>query len=96
MVLITGAGGEIGHGLIEQLVASGRDSIVTLDLNPLEPSLGTHVQREFTGSINDTRAARSHPLGVRDRYRLSPRRAAVDALRVHARSPRIRSTSRAR
>ena len=55
VVLITGAGGEIGHGLIQQLVNSGRDSIVTLDLNPLEPSLGRHVQREFTGSINDTR-----------------------------------------
>ncbi len=55
VVLITGAGGEIGHGLIEQLVASGRHSIVTLDLNPLDPTLGTHVQREFTGSINDTR-----------------------------------------
>jgi threonine 3-dehydrogenase len=55
VVLITGAGGEIGHGLIEQLVASGRHSIVTLDLNPLDPVLGRHVQREFTGSINDTR-----------------------------------------
>ena len=55
VVLITGAGGEIGHGLIEQLVTSGRDSIVTLDLNPLEPTLGRYVRREFTGSINDTR-----------------------------------------
>lgn len=55
VVLITGAGGEIGHGLIEQLVTSGRDAIVTLDLNPLEPTLGRYVRREFTGSINDTR-----------------------------------------
>jgi nucleoside-diphosphate-sugar epimerase len=55
VVLITGAGGEIGHGLIQQLVGSGRDSIVTLDLNPLESELGRYVQREFTGSINDTR-----------------------------------------
>ena len=55
VVLITGAGGEIGHGLIQQLVGSGRDSIVTLDLNPLESGLGRYVQREFTGSINDTR-----------------------------------------
>lgn len=55
VVLITGAGGEIGHGLIEQLVASGRDAIVTLDLNPLELSLARLVRREFTGSINDTR-----------------------------------------
>ena len=55
VVLITGADGEIGHGLIEQLVASGRDSIVTLDVNPLDPQLGRRVRREFTGSINDTR-----------------------------------------
>jgi nucleoside-diphosphate-sugar epimerase len=53
VVLITGAGGEIGHGLIEQLVASGRDSIVTLDVNALEPGLARLVRREFTGSIND-------------------------------------------
>jgi nucleoside-diphosphate-sugar epimerase len=55
VVFITGAGGEIGHGLIEQLVANGRDSIVTLDLNPLDPAIGRLVQREFAGSINDTR-----------------------------------------
>ena len=54
VVLITGAGGEIGHALISQLVAAGRDSIVTLDLNPLESSLARIVRREFTGSINDT------------------------------------------
>ena len=53
VVLITGAGGEIGHSLIEKLVASGRDSIVTLDLNPLDSSIGRLVRREFTGSIND-------------------------------------------
>jgi threonine 3-dehydrogenase len=53
VALITGAGGEIGHGLIEQLVASGRDSIVTLDLNPLQPSMARLVRREFTGSITD-------------------------------------------
>jgi nucleoside-diphosphate-sugar epimerase len=55
VVLITGAGGEIGHGLIDQLADSGRDSIVTIDLNPLEPSLAHKVRREFTGSITDAR-----------------------------------------
>lgn len=54
VVLITGAGGEIGHNLIEQLVAEERASIVTLDVNPLDPSLARLVAREFTGSINDT------------------------------------------
>lgn len=55
VVLITGAGGEIGHGLIEQLVAGAHASVVTLDLNPLEPSLARLVTREFTGSITDGR-----------------------------------------
>jgi nucleoside-diphosphate-sugar epimerase len=52
-VLITGAGGEIGHGLIEQLAADGGRAIVTLDLAPLDPALGAKVQREVTGSILD-------------------------------------------
>ena len=54
VVLITGAGGEIGHGLIAKITGSGRQSVVTLDLNPLEPALARLVQREFTGSILDT------------------------------------------
>jgi threonine 3-dehydrogenase len=53
VVLITGAGGEIGHGLISTIAQSGRQGIVTLDLNPLDPALGRMVQREFTGSILD-------------------------------------------
>ena len=55
VVLITGAGGEIGHGLIDNLSAGTSQSIVTVDLNPLEPSLAKKVQREFTGSITDAR-----------------------------------------
>ena len=53
VVLITGAGGEIGHGLIAHLAAAGNQPVITLDVNPLEPALGKMVQREFTGSIMD-------------------------------------------
>ena len=53
VVLITGAGGEIGHGLIEQLAIDGARPIITLDVAPLEASLGKQVAREFTGSILD-------------------------------------------
>jgi threonine 3-dehydrogenase len=53
VVLITGAGGEIGHGLIGHLAAAGSRPVITLDVNPLEPSLARMVQREFTGSITD-------------------------------------------
>src|SRR6185436_7818262 len=52
-VLVTGANGEIGHGLINRLAETGR-SIVTIDISPLEPSLARLVRREFTGSITDT------------------------------------------
>lgn len=51
-VLVTGANGEIGHGLLTRLAADGR-SIVTLDIAPLEPQLARLVRREFTGSITD-------------------------------------------
>jgi nucleoside-diphosphate-sugar epimerase len=52
VVLITGAGGEIGHGLVTRLAASGAP-IVTLDVSPLDASLAPLVAREFTGSITD-------------------------------------------
>jgi nucleoside-diphosphate-sugar epimerase len=53
VVLITGAGGEIGHGLIAHIAKAGKQPVVTLDVNPLEPPLARMVQREFTGSIMD-------------------------------------------
>jgi threonine 3-dehydrogenase len=53
VVLITGASGEIGHGLVDRLAADGARSIVTLDLNPLDPTLAKKVQRETIGSILD-------------------------------------------
>src|SRR6478736_5999797 len=52
VVFITGAGGEIGHGLVTRLVASG-SPIITLDVTPLDTSLAPLVTREFTGSITD-------------------------------------------
>jgi threonine 3-dehydrogenase len=52
VVLITGAGGEIGHGLVARLSGSG-SLIITLDVSPLDGSLAPLVTREFTGSITD-------------------------------------------
>ena len=52
-VLVTGANGEIGHGLIARLAAIGR-RIVTIDIAPLEPPLAKLVRREVAGSITDT------------------------------------------
>ena len=53
VVLITGANGEIGHGLIDHLAQDGARAIVTLDVTPLDPALAKKVQRELTGSILD-------------------------------------------
>jgi threonine 3-dehydrogenase len=54
VVLISGASGEIGHGLITSLAKDASRTIITLDLKPLEGELGQLVQREFIGSILDT------------------------------------------
>ena len=35
------------------MTAAGRQPVITLDVNPLEPALAQMVQREFTGSIID-------------------------------------------
>ena len=51
VVLITGAGGEIGHGLIAQLVKSRERGIVTLDVNRLDAEIAKSVDIEITGSI---------------------------------------------
>jgi threonine 3-dehydrogenase len=51
VVLITGAGGEIGHGLIERLAGQSLRAIVTLDIARLDPAISTKVDREITGSI---------------------------------------------
>jgi threonine 3-dehydrogenase len=53
VVLVTGAGGEIGHGLLHVLARTGGRRIVTLDVNPLDRDLAALVHREVTGSILD-------------------------------------------
>ncbi len=83
VVLITGAGGEIGHALVRGLADSDA-SIITLDVNPLDAKAGAarppRVHRfDHRRDLLD-RDAR----GVRGRLRVSPRRAALDARRVHA------------
>ncbi len=52
-MLITGANGEIGHGLIDRLAEQSERAIVTLDLAPLDPAISRKVDREITGSILD-------------------------------------------
>lgn len=52
VVLITGANGEIGHGLIDHL-AENNYMIVALDLNPLDKELRSKVAYYMVGDILD-------------------------------------------
>ena len=52
-MLITGAGGEIGHGLITRLAGQPDRAVVTLDIARLDASIAARVDREITGSILD-------------------------------------------
>jgi nucleoside-diphosphate-sugar epimerase len=53
VAVITGAGGEIGHGLIDRLAERGDRHIVTIDVSRLEETIARKVDREITGSIVD-------------------------------------------
>jgi threonine 3-dehydrogenase len=53
VVLITGANGEIGHGLIARLAEQSERAIVTLDVARLDADIAGKVDRELTGSILD-------------------------------------------
>jgi threonine 3-dehydrogenase len=53
VVLITGAGGEIGHSLIAGLATDKARAIITLDISRLYPEIASMVDREVTGSILD-------------------------------------------
>jgi nucleoside-diphosphate-sugar epimerase len=53
VVVITGAGGEIGHGLIDRFAERGDRRIVTIDISRLDESIARKVDREITGSITD-------------------------------------------
>ena len=52
VVLITGAGGEIGHALVARFAAADQP-LITLDVQPLQAVLAAAVTREFTGSVTD-------------------------------------------
>lgn len=53
VVLITGANGEIGHGLISHLGETDKANIVALDVAPLDESLKPYCARVIQGDILD-------------------------------------------
>ena len=51
--LITGANGEIGHGLITALQKKKSPKIVAMDINKLDGSISRYCNKEITGDILD-------------------------------------------
>ena len=76
-ILITGAGGEVGHGLIEAIHAEGRRNIVALDIRKLGRDLRSKCVKLACEVISE--AARTLGGGFRE--------SAIDLLPVR-RSPR--------
>ncbi|MCJ7512996.1 MAG: NAD-dependent epimerase/dehydratase family protein [Anaerolineales bacterium] len=52
-ILITGANGEIGHGLIHQLCERNAGRILATDIQPLDTSLASACHEFLQGDIND-------------------------------------------
>ncbi len=52
-VLVTGANGEVGHGLIERLAEMGEKNIIALDVMELHDSLRPKVKAALIGDILD-------------------------------------------
>ena len=51
--LITGANGEVGHGLIEQLSQDGERNIIAIDLKPVDESIRASCMATIAGDILD-------------------------------------------
>jgi len=54
-VLVTGANGEMGHGLIERLSEEGSHTIIGVDLKPLDEALHGRCAATIAGDILDPR-----------------------------------------
>ncbi len=54
-ILITGANGEMGHGLIEQLAHDGGKHIIALDVHPIDQTLAKYCSATIVGDILEAR-----------------------------------------
>jgi threonine 3-dehydrogenase len=54
-ILITGANGEMGHGLIERLAEDGIQNIIAIDVRPVDDSIKPKVSTAIAGDILDAR-----------------------------------------
>lgn len=53
-ILVTGANGEIGHGLIEHLAKSDGVQIVAIDMNPIDKTIKAKCHKTIVGDILDS------------------------------------------
>jgi threonine 3-dehydrogenase len=53
--LITGANGEMGHGLIERLAQEGAQNIIAIDVRPIDDSIRRMCSTSHVGDILDNR-----------------------------------------
>jgi nucleoside-diphosphate-sugar epimerase len=53
VVLVTGAGGEIGHGLIGEIAERGAFDVLAIDVRPLEPEVARRCAAVRVGDILD-------------------------------------------
>jgi nucleoside-diphosphate-sugar epimerase len=53
--LITGANGEMGHGLIERLAEEGSHSVIAIDVRPIDEAIQRKCSATHVGDILDTR-----------------------------------------
>src|SRR4249919_1389220 len=53
VVLVTGAGGEMGHSLVTRLAELGPFDILALDVRPLDPDVSRHCIATRVGDILD-------------------------------------------
>ncbi len=53
VALVTGAGGEMGHSLIQQLAEAGTHELLALDIRPLDPELARRCAEVRAGDILD-------------------------------------------
>jgi threonine 3-dehydrogenase len=58
-ILVTGANGEIGHGLIENLSQQGGAHIIAMDIVPIDESVRARCHRIVTGDILDSHLLQS-------------------------------------
>ena len=78
VVLVTGAGGEVGHALVAEFAKSKRP-MIALEVARPDSRVAAHVMCELTGSIADAMAEASAEIA----YKIDGKRQAIVDSRSH-------------